>query len=138
MSEKMNQFQNKFNQFMRGRYGNDQLNIAVLILGVILSLISSLVRIEILMLPSYILLGFMIYRAFSRDYLRRSKENSWFLKYWYPVENWLLRQKRQLKEMKTYKFYRCPECRQKIRVPKGKGKICITCPKCRTEFIKRT
>jgi ribosomal protein L37AE/L43A len=39
---------------------------------------------------------------------------------------------------KTHKYYRCTHCRQLIRVPRGKGKICISCPKCRTEFIKRT
>ena len=135
---KMNQFQNKFNQFMRGRYGNDQLNMGLLILGIILSLISSLFRSEFLMLMGYIIFGLTIYRAFSRNYLRRSKENSWFLKYWYPVGNWFSRQKRLFKDMKTYRFFHCPECHQKIRVPKGKGKICITCPKCRTEFVKKT
>ena len=46
--------------------------------------------------------------------------------------------KARQEQKKIYRFYKCPQCRQRVRVPKGKGRICITCPKCRAEFIKKS
>ena len=77
-------------------------------------------------------------RMFSRDYNRRYAENQKFLtwqnKIKYKVNNW----KRNLTDRKTHHIYKCPSCGQKIRVPRGKGKIIVTCPKCRTEFQKKS
>ena len=75
---------------------------------------------------------------FSRDYNRRYAENQKFLtwqnKVKYKVNNW----KRGITDRKTHHIYKCPSCGQKIRVPRGKGKIIVTCPKCRTEFQKKS
>ena len=78
------------------------------------------------------------FRALSRDRNRRYEENLKFL----HLKNQLLGRfasaKTHLEERKVYRFYTCPSCSQKIRVPKGHGKISITCPKCRTEFIRKS
>ena len=129
---------NKFYQFMQGRYGNDQLNNGLLISGTLLVLISAITRWEVLLFAGYIPLVLSVFRSYSKDFSRRSQENYTFLRYWNRVVSLYLKKKRQLSEWKNYKFYRCPQCQQTIRVPRGKGKIGITCPKCRTEFIKRT
>ena len=84
------------------------------------------------------ILVYCYYRMFSRDYNRRYAENQKFLTWQnrvkYKVNNW----KRNLTDRKTHHIYKCPNCRQKIRVPRGKGKIIVTCPKCRTEFQKKS
>lgn len=129
---------NKFYQFMQGRYGNDQLNNGLLICGTLLVLISAITRWKVLLFVGYIPLVLSVFRSYSKDFSRRSQENYTFLRYWNQVVSLYLKKKRQLFERKNYKFYCCPQCKQTIRVPRGKGKIGITCPKCRTEFVKRT
>ena len=75
----------------------------------------------------------------SRNIYKRSAENQRFLKLWNPVKNYGHNIKMKFVERGgTKNLCRCPKCHQIIRVPKGKGKIAITCPKCRFEFIKRT
>lgn len=44
----------------------------------------------------------------------------------------------KLKERRKYIITSCPKCAQKLRVPKGKGKIIVTCSKCCSEFRLKT
>ena len=117
----------KFQHFMQGRYGADQLSRFLTTIGLVLIILNLFVRSNII-----------VYRMFSRDYNRRYAENQKFLtwqnKIKYKVNNW----KRNLADRKTHHIYKCPSCGQKIRVPRGKGKIIVTCPKCRTEFQKKS
>ena len=65
-------------------------------------------------------------------------ENQKFLTLRYKtISKWNL-MKKHWAESKTHRFFKCPQCKQKVRVPKGRGKICITCPKCKTEFVKKS
>ena len=121
---------NGFRQFMVGRYGNDKLNMWILGGGVILCLISMffsrpLVNLLLTVL-SYVCMFTAIFRTFSRNTYKRYQENRKFL---------LLLDKIKDRE---HKYFSCPKCRQSVRVPRGKGKIAITCPKCREKFIKKT
>lgn len=134
----MRQFMYNFRKFMYGRYGVDQLTRGLIVISLILALISSFTGNIIISLISYIPVLFAIFRALSKDIQSRTKEN-----YLYTRMTGTLRSK--LKNLalvvfgtKTHKFYQCSRCKQIIRVPRGKGKICITCPKCRQEFVKRT
>lgn len=85
-----------------------------------------------------ILMVYMYFRVFSKNVPKRYAENQKFCNFRYDMaikrNNW----KKQWAQRKIYRFYRCPMCRQKVRVPKGRGRICITCPKCRQEFVKRS
>ena len=123
-------FVNFIQRIMAGRYGHDRLNMALLIVGLILSIVSSFVKVKLVVLLStlgcYVLLGVTLFRCFSRNTYKRYSENRKFL---------LLVDR--LKD-RTHRYYACPKCRQTVRVPKGKGKIAITCPKCREKFIKKT
>ena len=65
-------------------------------------------------------------------------ENILFLRYWYPIQTKMMNKYRQFKTKRQYRYYKCKECGQELRVPKGKGKIEITCPKCHHSFIKKT
>ena len=122
---------NFFRQFMQGRYGTDKLNLALLGAGVACSILSAIfswfVIVSLLFtLLSYICLFWVIFRCFSRNTYKRYQENRKFL---------LLFQRLKDRE---HRYYDCPRCRQQVRVPRGKGKISITCPKCREKFIKKT
>ena len=136
-----NMFQNfrmKFARFMQGRNGVDQfsqfLNIVVLILFVI----SIFTKSKILGWLPFALMGYMYFRIFSKNIPKRSMENQRFCNMRYDLSVKKNKWKKEWEQRKIYRFFRCPMCHQKVRVPKGRGKICITCPKCRQEFIRRS
>ena len=129
---------NWLRNFMMGRYGVDKLNIALLILSMVLTFISSITDFAILLYISYIPLFLCIYRIFSRNTNLRIQENYKFLKFYNPAEAWVKKKLNIVKGSKTHKHFKCPNCKQTVRVPKGKGKVNITCPKCSTKFTKNT
>ena len=128
----------KFRRFMQGRYGADELGRFLTILGLILIVINLFVRSSIL---SYVVLAILIYcyyRMFSRNGSSRYAENQKCLSWRNRVRSGPSSWKAELEQRKVYHIDRCPSCRQKIRVPRGKGNIIVTCPKCRTEFKKKS
>jgi uncharacterized C2H2 Zn-finger protein len=129
---------NWLKNFMSGRYGGDQLSLALLILSTLLTLIAQWVRLPLLGLLSYVFIGIALYRMFSRDIGKRSMENYKFCMLFSPVYDWIKKCQRRSKDLKTHKYFKCPTCNIKLRVPRGKGKILITCPKCNTQFTKKT
>lgn len=116
--------------FMLGRYGTDKLNTAILTAGVVLCLCVMFIRLPlldlILTVLSYGLMFWAIFRMLSRNTYKRYQENRKFL-----------RLMERLKD-REHRYFDCPRCRQPVRVPRGKGKISITCPKCKEKFIKKT
>lgn len=116
--------------FMEGRYGTDKLNMAILGTGVVACLVAMFVKAPpvnlLLTLLSYILMGWAIFRTLSRNTYKRYRENRKFLML---IERFKDRE---------HRYFDCPRCRQPVRVPRHKGKIAITCPKCREKFIRRT
>lgn len=128
----------KFQQFMTGRYGVDQLSRLLLGISVVFCVLSLFSRWNLFYLLALALLGYTYYRMFSRNVSKRYAENQKFLNARYRLAVKRDQQKRQFAQRKEYRFYRCPGCQQKVRVPRGKGRISISCPKCRTEFIKKS
>lgn len=129
---------NRFRRFMYGRYGFDQLTRALIITSLILSVITTFLQINGLLLVAYIPLIYAIFRAISKDIAKRTRENMMYCKMANELKNKLQQIKLKLVGTKTHKYYSCKRCKQTIRVPRGKGKICITCPKCKAEFMRRT
>ena len=113
-------------RFMYGRNGSDQFSWALVLMGVLLCVISSLTDIGLLYVVGYVPLVFAIYRMYSRNLEKRHQENVRFL-------NLLTR----LKDRQN-RYFSCPSCRQMVRVPRGKGRINIRCPKCGRQFIRKT
>lgn len=134
----MEKLTNKLKQFMVGRYGVDQLSMALLTLTLILSLLNGFIGSTILTVLTLASLFLCYFRILSKKLYQRQQENFKFLRIWHPIKNTCIRKWNHLKGMKTHKYYKCPECKQTLRVPRGKGKICITCPKCKHELHKRT
>ena len=133
----MNGIMEKIRQLMAGRYGNDFLNAVLFIFGAVISVVCSLFRIPFGSLISFIPYGIALYRMLSKDYTKRSAENARFLVLSKPWRDFLMKKFRQLQD-EDHRYYSCPKCHNTLRVPKGRGKIKISCPHCNKEFIKRT
>ncbi|NBH99097.1 hypothetical protein D7Y41_24815 [Anaerotruncus sp. 1XD22-93] len=128
----------KFQNFMSGRYGVDDFSKALLYATLALCLVSLFTRNRMLNLLLTAGLVFIYYRMFSKNYSRRYQENLWYLRQKDKVMHFFQRQNSLAQQRKTHRIYTCPQCRQKIRIPKGHGKVQITCPQCKTAFIKRS
>ena len=119
-----------FRSFMQGRYGGDKLNIALVWVSFGAFLVSLLIPVPgiklLLLIVYYALLGWAIFRMLSRNTYKRYQENRRYLRFWERIKD------------RDHKYFDCPRCRQPVRVPRGKGKISITCPKCREKFIRKS
>lgn len=135
-------FQQKVLQFMQGRYGVDQLSNFLIWTGVAMALCTMFIRWQPLMLLSWILIIYAYIRIFSKNISKRYSQNEKFLNATWGIRNSIAKIKYRIKYGKTvtepYHIYKCKKCGQKIRIPKGKGKIMVTCPKCKSQFKKRS
>ena len=122
----LQRFKQSLARFMYGRYGPDELNTALLIFGAVLAVAGMLFSLPLLTVLSYAPLGWLLFRMFSRNLNRRRLENQKYLQFF-----------ARLKDRESC-YYSCPRCRQTVRVPRGRGKINIHCPKCGNQFIKKT
>lgn len=117
-------------RFMMGRYGTDKLNMWILGGGVILCIVSIFVPVPAVDLAltvlSYCLMIWAIFRTFSRNTYKRYRENRRFLMFLDRIKD------------RDHRYFDCPKCRQPVRVPRGKGKIMITCPKCKERFQRKS
>ena len=128
----------KLRQFMIGRYGTDGLNQFLSIASLVLLLIAIISRVSLFTYLGAALLIFCYYRTFSRNISKRTEENYKFYTLKERVDNKFKGWKEQWANRKVYHYYRCPQCRQKLRVPRGCGRIQISCPRCGTQFIKKS
>lgn len=130
-------FRERLQRFMYGRYGVDGFNqwMTYFVLGLLI--LNLFIKSSILSLAADVLLILCIFRMLSRNTVKRSQENAKFYQIKGKITGWWKSRIQLAKQLKEYHIYKCPSCKQKIRIPRGKGKICVTCPKCRTEFIKK-
>ena len=128
----------RMQRFMSGRYGNDQLNQFIFIVAIISMVLEIITRQSLFYTLTLVLLILAYVRVFSRNINKRYEENMKFLQKKDAILNKFRRQKYYAAQRRNFHIYTCPQCKQKIRIPKGKGKISITCPKCRTSFIKKS
>ena len=116
--------------FMYGRYGSDRLNMVILCTGLVACILSSMFRNAgirtVFWALSYALMFWAIFRALSRNTYKRYQENRKFLLIFDRLKD------------RNNRYFDCPKCRQTVRVPRGKGKISITCPRCKEKFIRKT
>ena len=126
-------------RFMQGRNGYDQLNFALLGLYILLTLVIGFFFEPniVISLLEYALIILIFYRAFSRKIYVRQKENRAFMSLIQPIRSMIKVIKLNIKE-KQYKHMQCPRCHRTLRVPRGRGKIEITCPHCKIEFTRKS
>lgn len=128
----------RFYRFMQGRYGQDAFSRFLLGALVVCLLLNILIRSNLLSIFAWGLLFYSYFRMFSKNHAARYAENQRYLNATARFRSWLEQQKKLSGERKYHHIYVCPQCRQKIRIPKGKGRIMVRCPKCGHEFQKRS
>ena len=133
-----NNWKNKMMQFMQGRYGADQMGQMLSAVSMVFLIISLFSRNQAWFLLAVIGIVYNYFRMFSKNILKRYAENQKYLKMTAGIRRKLASWKSQLAQRKIYHIYRCPGCKQKIRVPRRRGKIEIRCPKCNTRFVKKS
>lgn len=134
----MNGFRQRMMKFMYGRYGNDQLTRLLLGLAVVCLIAYLFIRFPLIYLAGILLMAYSMYRSFSKNITKMSAQNQKYLTWRYQQAVKKDNAKKHWAQRKEYRIYKCPTCRQKVRVPRGRGKIAITCPKCKAEFIKKS
>lgn len=128
---------NALQRFMYGRYGNDQFNLFLMVSYLVLYVLFLLTKAGILYYISLALMIYTVYRMLSRDLVRRREENRKFLRRADPVIRWF-RLRRTIRRDKEHCYFKCPNCSQYLRVPRGKGKITVSCRSCRATFQEKT
>ena len=142
MIQMLNRLREKFQRFMIGRYGMDQLGQFMVSAVLVVIVVNLFVRAA---LPSMILNmrelagHFAVYfRMFSKNVGQRYQENQAYLRKRFYVTEYWKKVKFYFAEGRRYRIFKCPGCSQKIRIPRGHGKVSIHCPKCGKDFIKKT
>lgn len=125
-------------RFLQERYGIDDLSKLMMGIVFILAVINMFFRLPVLSAFIWAVIILIYFRMFSKNKYKRYQENQLYLKYMGPFQNWIRKQINIIKLRKDYHIYTCPTCKQKIKIPRGKGRIAVRCPKCRTEFIKKS
>ena len=128
----------RFQRFMYGRYGMDGLGQCIMWMALICIMLSWFVDGPVFHIASLALLVWGYFRMFSRNTQKRYQENSVYYRFVEKIKNFFRRQKSYIKQSRTHHIFKCPQCKQKIRIPRGKGKVAIRCQRCGTEFIKNS
>lgn len=131
-------FLDRLSEWMRGRNGSDELGLAALAVSVVLLLADVLAGTRWLSAVALLFAVYAWWRVSSRDLAKRRAENRAFLKRLGPAASILRNPKAAAEERRAYKHLSCPSCHQRVRVPRGKGKLRVTCPSCHTKFDARS
>lgn len=126
-----------FARFMSGRYGADQLSYAMVITALVMTVAGSVARVGILTLMADALLIVMFVRMLSKDRYRRAHENQVYLEKTQKIRRSTTEWFNRVKNSKKYRYFSCPQCKARLRVPRGVGNVTITCKNCGNKFDKK-
>lgn len=124
-------------RFMTGRRGADELSLGLLIAGVVLSMLASVLRLGILSLLGMAAYILSLFRMFSRNVEKRYAENVKFLTLWRSCRSAVTQFVNRMKNMRKYKYFKCPQCHSRLRLPRKVGEVTVTCGKCRHAFKQK-
>jgi len=145
MKKSFENFKRRLSEFMYGRYGTDELYFALFVLFIILFVLNfflgifvgSTVVSAIMSLLMWAVIGYSIFRSFSKNIEKRRKENLVFIRAWAKIKGFFTGIKNRFRDRKTHVYRKCPSCKATIRFPKKKGKHSARCPKCGANFEVR-
>jgi hypothetical protein len=125
-------------QFMAGRYGSDEFSLFLSIAGLMFSFIGNFRYLRFFYIVGTIMIAYGLFRSFSKNYEARRKELNWYLVWAEKPKARGLLLMNKIRDRKTHRYFKCKSCKTIMRVPKGRGKIEITCPKCQLKVVKKT
>lgn len=131
-------WQKKLADWLQGRQGPDDLAVFSVNLAIVVVLVNLFLHMSWLGIVALLLVAYAMFRIQSKNLGARARENEKFLKLLGPARPWVQNPSAAWSELRAYKHVRCASCKQKVRVPRGKGKLRVTCPKCRTKFEVRS
>ena len=128
---------NAIQRFMYGRYGSDQLGFFLIGVYFVLALIAAVTDMQLFQLVGDVVFVWELFRIFSRNIAKRREENNKFMRKAQPAIKWL-RLQQTMRRDKEHRYFKCPGCGQRLRVPRGKGRISINCRSCGAAFERNT
>ena len=131
-------WQRRLADWLRGRQGPDDLATFCVNVAIVVVVVNLFARTSWLGWVALALIVYAMFRIQSKNLGARARENEKFLKLLGPARPWVQNPSAAWSELRAYKHVRCTSCKQKVRVPRGKGKLRVTCPKCRTKFEVRS
>ena len=131
-------WQRRLADWLRGRQGPDDLATFCVNVAIVVVIVNLFARTSWLGWVALALVVYAMFRIQSKNLGSRARENEAFLKALGPARPWVQNPRAAWGELRAYKHVRCTSCKQKVRVPRGKGKLRVTCPKCRTKFEVRS
>lgn len=126
-----------FARFMSGRTGVDQLSYAMVIAALVMTIVGSLARFPLLTLMADALILLAFFRMLSKNRLKRAQENTAYLQKTQGMRRAVSEWANRVKNGKKYRYFTCPKCKSRLRVPRGVGSVTITCKSCGTKFDKK-
>ena len=138
LQEMLQRFAVKMQQFMVGRYGNDEFTLFLLIASLVFTFLGNFRHLRFLYFIGIAIIGYSFFRILSKNYEARRKELNWYLRWSEKPKAELKLLGNRFRDRKTHCYFKCKDCKTVLRVPKNRGKIEITCPKCRAKVIKKT
>ena len=133
----MRDFLYRFFQGRYGAYGTDRMTRVLLVFAAVLLVLSFLTPLAFLFYIAFAILFYCYFRMLSKNIPARYRENEAFVKFTDKIVIFFRDIGTNSGNNKSFHIYKCPKCGQRIRIPKGKGKISVRCPICGTEFIER-
>lgn len=131
-------WQRRLMEWLRGRQGPDDLAVFSVNLAIVIVLVNVFARTGWLGWVGLALVAYAMFRIQSRNLGARARENEAFLRALGPARPWVQNPRAAWAELRAYKHVRCNSCRQRVRVPRGKGRLRVTCPRCKTKFEVRS
>lgn len=130
-------FKEGFRRFMAGRYGEDALSQGIIIAGLVLFLLAVFTRIGLFSLLAMALYIWAIFRMYSRNGEKRAQENARYLAATRKLRTSVNQALTRLKNRKKYRYFRCPNCHARLRLPRGVGEVTVNCGQCKHSFRKK-
>ena len=128
----------KIQRFMYGRYGMDELTSTAVLISLLLWLISIWFSLRWLNTAAFVIMVWACWRSYSKNIPKRRQENDTFLRLVHKPKSWFGLQRNRWRDRKTHRYFHCSSCKAVLRVPKGRGMLEITCPKCGAVIRKKT